>query len=219
MKISKRLESLASLVDKNLILADIGSDHGLLIKKIKLNGYTLKCYAVENKKGPFNRLKKSLNDYQDVICYLGDGLQKLPSDVKQVIIAGMGGQLILKILERDDDYLKNLESIILAPHGEEEAVRRYMYSQGFKIDQEIIVYEEHYYELMRFIKGKELLSDKEFRFGPKLIEHSLNLLKNKYQELINQNQRLLMEERLSERRINDIKKEIEDYQELWKQEK
>ena len=58
IKISKRLETIASMVPKSVV-ADIGSDHGKLMIELFNSGKITKGYAVENKKGPYNRLVKA----------------------------------------------------------------------------------------------------------------------------------------------------------------
>ena len=50
------------MVPLDIPCADIGSDHGLLVKYLLDNNLVPFCYASDNKKGPFERLKKKFID-------------------------------------------------------------------------------------------------------------------------------------------------------------
>ena len=94
MKISKRLLAIAKMVPTNLPCADIGSDHGLLVKYLLDNQIVPFSYASDNKIGPYNRLKENLASYissNKVKVDLIDGIKNLPENCLTLIIAGMGG--------------------------------------------------------------------------------------------------------------------------------
>ncbi|MDY2575282.1 MAG: class I SAM-dependent methyltransferase [Bacilli bacterium] len=213
MKISKRLLKIASMVPLDIPCADIGSDHGLLVKYLLDNNLVPFCYASDNKKGPFERLKKNLSTYisqNKVEVDLVDGIKNLTNKYKTIIIAGMGGDLIKEILEKEKDKLKNIEYLLLSPHGKEKELREFLTSNQFQIIDENVVYEDHYYEIILFKKSPEIVnySTKQLEYGP------INLIKkdetfiNKYQDRIISNTDLLNNHQLNHLRIQEIKETI-----------
>ena len=101
MKLSKRLQAIYDMVP-NGVVADIGSDHGKLIISLFQNGIISKGYAIENKKGPYSRLVKAIEDSgcsDSIVPMFSDGISELPSDVDTIVIAGMGGFNIIEILK------------------------------------------------------------------------------------------------------------------------
>lgn len=213
MKISKRLLKIASMVPLDIPCADIGSDHGLLVKYLLDNNLVPFCYASDNKKGPFERLKKNLSTYisqNKVEVDLVDGIKNLTNKYKTIIIAGMGGDLIKEILEKEKDKLKNIEYLLLSPHGKEKELREFLTSIQFQIIDENVVYEDHYYEIILFKKSPEIVnySTKQLEYGP------INLIKkdetfiNKYQDRIISNIDLLNNHQLNHLRIQEIKETI-----------
>ena len=63
IKLSKRLKIIFDMVPKSVV-ADIGSDHGKLMIALVEAGIVSKGYAVENKEGPFERLRSNLIRYR-----------------------------------------------------------------------------------------------------------------------------------------------------------
>ena len=101
MKLSKRLQTIYDMVPKGLA-ADVGADHGKLVISLFKNGIIEKGYAIENKQGPYQRLVQAIKEegvIDNIIPLLSDGIRDIPDYVHTVIIAGMGGDNILKILK------------------------------------------------------------------------------------------------------------------------
>lgn len=162
--ISKRLQIIGDLVPTNSRVIDVGADHGELEKYIssKVN-YVL---AVENKVGPYNILLKAVSNLENVKTSLSDGLSKLDETIDTIVIAGMGGNLIKKIISKKENELTNVKQIIVDAHKDIELVRRYISSIGFRINKEVLVDENnHYYFVMSFVKGVNDYSDLEYEFG------------------------------------------------------
>ena len=108
MKLSKRLELLAYLVEKHKkgnILADIGTDHAYLPCYLIEKNIIDKAYACDVAKGPFAASLSTIRQYhfeENVEALLGDGLDPiLDKEVDIVTIAGMGSFLIVEILEKN----------------------------------------------------------------------------------------------------------------------
>ena len=211
MKLSKRLKLVADMIPSNIPCADIGSDHGLLVKYLIENNIIPFAYASDNKVGPYNRLISNLKQYIDsgrLEVNLKDGIEDLPPKYKTVVIAGMGGELITKIIYSQKDILRNIDYFLLAPQGNEVAVRECLINLGYMIVDENIVFENHYYEVILFKKGKCKYSTKELTYGPINLCKKTDIFIAKYQNKISFNLNILQRYKLSKSRKNQILKEI-----------
>lgn len=213
MKLSKRLQAIFDMVPRG-IAADVGSDHGKLIISLYEEGIIVKGYAIENKIGPFNRLVASIKEHQlidEIIPLLSDGISELPALVDTVIIAGMGGNNIIKILKAHPNKLKNVKTIIIDAHNAIPEVRREISNMGYIIADEDIVFEDNiYYEIIKFIKGDiAYLNEPDLEFGPKLRNEKSITFIEKYRSRIIEIDNLIALGNLPENRIIELNKEKE----------
>ena len=206
MTLSKRLQAIYEMVPYS-VTADIGSDHGKLMIALFNDGRIPKGYAVENKKGPYERLVKALKEVnidEDVVPLFSDGISELPPSVGTVVLAGMGGDTILKILLDHKENLKNVQTIIIDAHTNTPKLRKEISELGFIIADEKMVEEDGiYYEIVKFIRSDiALYSDKDIEFGPILRMEKSPLFKQKYEARIKEIERLLTNKALPENKIN-----------------
>ena len=173
MKLSKRLETVASLVEENRSIIDIGCDHALLSIFIALNMNPKKVIASDNKTGPLAGAKDNINKYKvsdKVIIKLGDGVDPIEPDINTIIISGMGGLNIVGILKYKTEVFKNVDTIILSPNTDSDFVRREICKLGFFIDEEKLIKDNNIiYPIIRFKKGKRHYKKIEYLLGPILI--------------------------------------------------
>ena len=138
-----RLLSVAKFVREGAYACDIGTDHAYLPVYLVLIGRAVRALASDINKGPVERAKISVSKYGvsdkiDVILSAGlDGAADYP--VTDIIIAGMGGELIASIIDaakwtRDCKY-----RLILQPMTHPELLRAYLIDNGFDIKDEDIV--------------------------------------------------------------------------------
>ena len=163
----KRLSTIVSYISSDDIVVDVGCDHGYLLELAINNKQIKKCYAVDNKIGPLNSARNNLKHYKNVEFVLSDGLISLNGDYNTVVIAGMGGMLINKIFTDSIEKFQDVNKVIVAPNKNSEKVRAEFTTNGFKIYDETIVYEDGiFYEIICFEKGIQNLTEKELVFGP-----------------------------------------------------
>lgn len=208
MILSKRLEAIEKMCPKGVI-ADIGSDHGKLIISLVKKGIATFGVAVENKKGPYDRLVNAIKEVDlnhKITAIFGDGIEKIPSNVDTVILAGMGGQNIVSILKRHPEKLENVNTIIVDPHNAIPFVREQISLMGYSISDEEIVYEDDiYYEIIKFTKSKHAFySDIDLEFGPVLRNIKSTTFKQKYQKRLIEIDRLMKECKLPKPRIDEL---------------
>ena len=165
--------TIASFIKEGANVADVGADHGLLEKYLLDNDKVTSVLAIENKVGPYEILKNSLIGY-DVKLSLSDGIEKVDESIDTVVIAGMGGNLVIDILKTHEEKLNNIKQIVVDAHRDIELVRREITKLGYFIEKEKIVYENNiYYFIISFLKGEKPLSDIEYEWGYKITEDPL----------------------------------------------
>ncbi|CAK7071310.1 class I SAM-dependent methyltransferase [Tissierella sp.] len=183
MKLSERLLTLANLVPKNSIVADIGTDHGYIPAYLIENKISKKVIGTDISKGSLDKIIEYVKElgFEDKIdSRLGDGLEVIkPYEVDTVIISGMGGLLIRDILEKHKEISNSIIDFILQPMVAAKELRQYLIENNFEIIKEELVKEENkYYEIIHAKKGKTFI-EKEiyYEISPILIQNKHPLLK------------------------------------------
>lgn len=145
IKLSERLNAVASLVRAGSVLADIGCDHGFLPVHLIQSGKIKSAVASDINDGPLSSCcslvkKEGLED--SVLCVLSDGLQNLECNLADDIsICGMGGELIVQIIDACPWVKSNEKHYIFNPMTHPEILRKYLSENGFEINTDIIVKE------------------------------------------------------------------------------
>jgi tRNA (adenine22-N1)-methyltransferase len=159
-----RLDALCSMVPKGAIVADIGTDHGYLPKRLVSENISPKVYAIDNKPGPLASAYENTKGIDGIVLSLANGIEKLSDDVTCLVLAGLGGRTIVEILATIPDQVK---TIITSPTVAVPLVRYHLVEQGFRIENEQVVFEAGvYYELLYFVKGTASYEFIDFEVGP-----------------------------------------------------
>lgn len=137
-----RLQTVASLVRQGSRLADIGTDHAFLPCTLVQNGYCPSAIASDVREGPTEAACRSVTAAElqhKVEVRLGDGLATvLPEEVDDIVIAGMGGETIAAILGAAPWTMDVRYRFVLQPMTRAEKLRRFLYENGFSIEEERI---------------------------------------------------------------------------------
>lgn len=165
MQISKRLEAVADMVTPGCHLADIGTDHAYIPIYLAQAGKIARAIAMDVNKGPLERAKEHICSYgleQMIETRLSDGLDALqPGEADQIVIAGMGGPLTVRILRDGAEKLTKECALILQPQSEIQSVRAYLKEKKYCIlCEEMICEDGKYYPMMKAVR-KEMLSEWE----------------------------------------------------------
>lgn len=178
MKLSKRLQTIADFVKKNSVVADIGTDHAHIPIYLIENKIIDKAYACDINKGPLEKAKENIENFgvsKNIVLRLSNGLDKMSNkEADTIIIAGMGGELIIDILERGKSFFDKKNTFILSPHTKTDEVRDYLLRKGFEILKEDMCIEEgKFYTVMevRYTENKLMYSEAELLYGKFLIEN------------------------------------------------
>lgn len=179
MKLSRRLDTIASFVPEGSRIADIGTDHGYIPIHLVREGKVKHAIAMDVRKGPLERAQAHIHEagLEDRIeVRLSDGLLKLEKNQADcVVIAGMGGELIIHILEEGYDLWKDIPYWILSPQSDLDKVRQFLEKESFFIEKESMIKEEgKYYTVMGISRnsGNTMAYDRNilYRYGKHLLE-------------------------------------------------
>lgn len=156
MQLSDRLNAILNLVNPTSCVADIGCDHGFVSIELINRGIAKHVIAMDVVDGPLERAKEHVAQFgmeERIDTRLSDGLNELECDEAQaVIIAGMGGNLVIHILSEGMDKISLMEQCILQPQSEIEKVRIFLRENKFKIAAENMILEDgKYYPMMRVV--------------------------------------------------------------------
>ena len=189
MQLSQRLSSVASMVTAGNCLADVGTDHGYVPIYLYERKQISRAIAMDVNKGPLERAALHIAESgmkQAIETRLSDGLTKLSAgEAEAMVCAGMGGPLMIKILEEGSVQARAMKELILQPQSEIAQFRKYLRTHGYHIIKEDMVLEDgKYYPMMKVIPGavdavsesnpKQQIFD---RFGQYLLEHKHPVLK------------------------------------------
>lgn len=189
MQLSKRLQAVADFVTKGFRVADIGCDHAYLSIYLAEKNVSPFIVAMDINKGPLEKAEENIKKHKQeerIHIRRSDGLHKLEAgEVDTLLIAGMGGSLILQILSERRDVLASVRELILQPQSEVHLVRRALSGFGFLITAENILLEDgKYYVCMKAEaqsrlkdrQGYELTKEEHFHFGRLLLEQKHPIL-------------------------------------------
>ena len=136
--ITPRLEMILRHINGNSC-ADIGTDHAYIPIELAKRG--MRVIASDIMPGPLSIAAENVKKNEvDVELRLGGGLSPIEKgEVDTVIIAGMGGEMIEKILIADVEKTKGV-TFILQPMNRQAELRKYLINAGFYvIDEDLAV--------------------------------------------------------------------------------
>jgi tRNA (adenine22-N1)-methyltransferase len=193
MHLSKRLQMVADCVSQGSLVADVGCDHAYISIYLVENEIAHRCVALDINEGPLLRAKANVKEYgyEDKIAIrLSDGLKKLcPGEANSIVIAGMGGILMVRILSEGYALVNQAKELILQPQSEAVKVREYLHKFGFIICEENMCIDDGKYYVVIHAKKAEVIesNDESCIIQKRANEIQLSLKQrahNKYGELL-----------------------------------
>ena len=152
--VSERLNTVISFVEPGNRFADVGTDHGFVPICLVQRGVCPGGLAMDVREGPLERARRHIREYgleKQIETRLGDGFSAMrPGEADTGILAGLGGPLMIRILEAGREQVKSLRELILSPQSEIEEVRAYIRERNFRIVREAMLCEDgKYYTVMK----------------------------------------------------------------------
>jgi tRNA (adenine22-N1)-methyltransferase len=191
MRLTPRLAAIAELIPPGSTVADIGTDHAYLPLYLVQEEISQRVVASDMNSAPLHQARETVaafNCLQKIDLRQGDGLKVIQAEdqINTVVIAGIGGETIIKILEGGRDKLKSVERLILQPMTESGTLRLYLAHNGYALVRESLALEgRRLYEIIMAKPGMEDETDLfRLSLGPRLLEVKPPLLPLLLQEKI-----------------------------------
>ena len=152
LPLTARLLKMIELIPSCRFLCDVGTDHAYLPIAALKSGAVQYAYATDINEGPLERATMNGRLYgvaDRMETRLGDGLnpvKDVPVDV--ITIAGMGGRLIVEILQQADEIVRGCTRLILQPMRETEAVRKFLVDKGIRFTETLAKEDRRYYHII-----------------------------------------------------------------------
>jgi len=143
IKLDDRLRCAASFVRCGSVAADVGTDHAYLPIFLTVNGICPRAVGSDINEGPINRARENVDKYglgDRITLIHTDGLRGLESTgAKDIIICGMGGEMIIDIIRNAQFVFSGDARLILQPMTKQAKLRQYLTESGFAIEDERLV--------------------------------------------------------------------------------
>lgn len=197
-KLSKRLDAIVHMVPDGGRICDVGCDHAHVPIWLIKNGVTSSALAMDVIPGPLEKAGENLALYGEsgrITLRQSDGLNRYQAgECDTLVIAGMGGRIMEKILLREPEKTRSFDTLVLQPQADYERVRSAVRRLGFAITQERFVLEDgKYYPVFCAERGKrqehpswdfpsgrrateEMRQETEDLFGPILLKNKDDVL-------------------------------------------
>ncbi len=163
--LSERMKHVAQMVSACKTAADVGCDHGYIAIYLIRTGRAEHVIATDVNRGPLERAEEHIRAYgmtDRIETRLSDGMEALhPGEAQSAVIAGMGGRLVCRILEKSLAAARQMRELILQPQSELHMVRGWLRGYGFVIEAEDMVWEDgKFYPMMRAVPAAKTEPDK-----------------------------------------------------------
>jgi tRNA (adenine22-N1)-methyltransferase len=168
IKLSERLKTVADFVDEGARVADVGTDHGFIPVFLIQEGITNKVIASDINEGPLDSAVRTAEEYSvsDIDFRLCDGLNGIKQDeADTVIIAGMGGETIISIINTSG-WNWERKSLILQPMSKQAELIIWLYENGFTVIKEAFATEgKETYRLLKAVYKRSQLPRLAYIYG------------------------------------------------------
>lgn len=219
-ELSPRLRMLADWVPPGARLADVGTDHGYLPVRLALEGRIDSAIASDLRPGPLERARASGARYgvSGIGYRLCDGLDGVGAgECDTVIVAGMGGENIARILSRAPWTADGRHTLLLQPQSRAEELRRFLAGNGYAIREERLAEERGtLYVAMRVTAGGMSLTRGQALGGAALSKDPLG---ERYiiQKIVRLQMALAGRKRSGEETAEELRADITALLELWEE--
>lgn len=228
MELSKRLQAVADMVTPGMHLADVGTDHAYVPIYLLEQHVIPEAIAMDINKGPLERAEEHIREHgleEMIQVRLSDGLKNLNvGEADAMITAGMGGALMIRILENGRDIVQSLKELILQPQSELEKVRTYLLEREYQIIEENMILEDgKYYPMMKVVphsgKVNEYYEMAELKYGKWLLKNRNPILKQYLEKEYEVNSEICNNLRMQESerarsREQEIQKEMKEIESI-----
>lgn len=223
----QRIKTIISFIEKNSIVADIGTDHGVVPIYLLEENISKKVIATDISQNSLDKLENKLAEKPsdlNIVTRCSDGLKDIkPYEADTIVISGMGGFLIEDILSSSLEVAKSSSKLILQPNNSIDHLRGWLNRKGFVIQKEKDLFEKGiYYSVLCVRSGlEEKYSPIELKYGRSLINSKSAVLREYLMMQQSEKEGIVKQlernDSISIReRITELKKDIEEIDEVLK---
>ena len=173
-----RLRLLADMVPEGARLADVGTDHGYLPVFLLQKGRIAGAIASDIVPGPLQHARQTATEYEveGIDFRLCPGLYAIGAEeADTIVIAGMGGETIIHILENAPWTKDGSHELLLQPMTKAADLRRWLSVNGYTFTSERLVRDKGYLYPVLCVRGGSCppLTEKQLLCGVKLSDDPL----------------------------------------------
>ena len=158
IRLDERLRCAFDMLNGAQCVADIGCDHGKLTAALLLDGGCRRVIAGDISPDCLQKARRiierhGLQDRAEV--RLGSGLSILaPGECDAAAILGMGGELMIELLEASPEVAERLEKLVLQPMSGIEELRQWLYENSYHVmEDHMVIVGSRWYQLMAVRKA------------------------------------------------------------------
>lgn len=138
--LDERLSLCAEFVREGTKLIDVGTDHAYLPVWLAVNGKIKSAVACDVRVKPLENAKANISRYgaeNTVTTVLSNGLDNVKAEsAEDIVFAGMGGELIAKIIKKTWWLRDKEKRLILQPMTRADSLRLFLCENGYHIQEE-----------------------------------------------------------------------------------
>lgn len=208
----ERLIRIAHMVTPGGVVADVGTDHGYLAIMLVQQGIADRVIAMDVAEGPLSSARDNIRKamlMDRIETRLSDGLERLGQrEADTVVMAGMGGNLIIRLMQKGKEQLETVRELVLSPQSELMQVRIFLMKNSYIIKEEqMLVEDKKTYVIMRVEHGAMQYERRcELKYGRLLLKKRDELL---YGQLIKEKTLLLdIKESLLQKQSESVRKRL-----------
>lgn len=176
-----RLSRVADMVPECGVCADIGADHGFLSAWLLSSGRVGRMYICDISAPSLDKARRLFDG--DALAErarfeVGDGLERVSEPLDACVVAGMGGETMMGILERGLGVIRGA-TLVLQPNVDADRVRVWLYDHGFAVTDEELIYDGRWWYSIMQAKpdaGAARPDERELLVGPVLLRRRHELL-------------------------------------------
>lgn len=160
----KRIAEIVKLIPKTELLADVGCDHGLVAYSALKSGRAKRVIISDISEKSLDKAINLLKPFGSAVqAIVTDGFNGYEETPDVAVIAGMGGEEIIKILSA---FYRLIETLILLPHKNQEKVRAWVSDNGYKSEKDYTFKDgKKFYDIMLFSRGEGNYTELEIKYG------------------------------------------------------
>ncbi len=147
---NKKLKAIASFIDKDDVVLDIGCDHAYLAIYLKKNELCHDVYASDINCNALNIARKNIQaENLELTTYLSDGFQNIDNpSINTAVIAGVGTSTVKDIMKYAPTHVKKF---IISSNNNHEELRKYLYQNKYYIEKEEVIFEKGKYYIIMLV--------------------------------------------------------------------